>query len=108
VWKRNFWVTFQDDPVGLALLEFCNEDQILWASDYPHPDSTFPDSQRIVAEQMAHITPLQRRKILRDNPIALYGLEDRAAATVARSGSGRPRSRIGEGERETWRSGTVC
>ncbi|MGH9920482.1 MAG: amidohydrolase family protein, partial [Nitrososphaerales archaeon] len=34
-WKRNFWVTFQDDPVGLAQLEFCNEDHILWASDYP-------------------------------------------------------------------------
>jgi predicted TIM-barrel fold metal-dependent hydrolase len=81
-WKRNFWVTFQDDPVGLALLDFCNEDHILWASDYPHPDSTFPDSQGIVAQQMANITPEQRRKILRDNPIALYGLEDRSATSA--------------------------
>lgn len=83
VWKRNFWVTFQDDPVGLALLKFCNEDHILWASDYPHPDSTFPDSRRIVAEQMAELTPLQRRKILRDNAIALYGLEDLAQQAEA-------------------------
>ena len=75
-------MTFQDDPVGLALLDFCNEDHILWASDYPHPDSTFPDSQRIVAEQMAHITPAQQRKILRENPIALYGLEDRTRQPV--------------------------
>ncbi|MDE3076522.1 MAG: amidohydrolase [Chloroflexota bacterium] len=77
IWKRNFWVTFQDDPVGLALLPYCNEDHILWASDYPHPDSTFPDSRRTVEEQMAGITPAQRKKILRDNAIALYGLEDR-------------------------------
>lgn len=88
IWKRNFWVTFQDDPVGLALLKFCNEDHILWASDYPHPDSTFPDSRQIVEEQMADITPAQRRKILRDNAIALYGLEGRLteagqAGTVA-------------------------
>ncbi|HLF79500.1 MAG TPA: amidohydrolase family protein [Dehalococcoidia bacterium] len=76
IWKRNFWVTFQDDPVGLALLKFCNEDQILWASDYPHPDSTFPDSVAIVLDQMKDITPVQQRKILRDNAIALYGLED--------------------------------
>jgi predicted TIM-barrel fold metal-dependent hydrolase len=79
LWKRNFWVTFQDDPVGLAQLKFCNEDHILWASDYPHPDSTFPDSRAIVEEQMADITAAQRRKILRDNAIALYGLEDTLA-----------------------------
>lgn len=75
VWKRNFWVTFQDDPVGLAQLEFCNENHILWASDYPHPDSTFPDSEKITGEQMARLTPEQRRKILRDNAVALYGLK---------------------------------
>jgi predicted TIM-barrel fold metal-dependent hydrolase len=83
IWKRNFWVTFQDDPVGLALLKFCNEDHILWASDYPHPDSTFPDSVRIVEEQMAEITPVQQRKILRDNAAALYGL--RTAGEVAQA-----------------------
>lgn len=75
VFKRNFWVTFQDDPVGLAQLEFCNEDQILWASDYPHPDSTFPDSRRIAEEQMERLTEGQRRKILRENAIRLYGLQ---------------------------------
>ena len=75
VWKRNFWVTFQDDPVGLAQLEFCNEDHILWASDYPHPDSTFPDSRRIAEEQMAALTAEQREKILRTNAMRLYGLE---------------------------------
>ena len=75
VWRRNFWVTFQDDPVGLAQLEFCNEDHILWASDYPHPDSTFPDSRRIVEEQMASLTNEQREKILRTNAQRLYGLD---------------------------------
>jgi len=82
IWKRNFWVTFQDDPVGLAQLKFCNEDHILWASDYPHPDSTFPDSRRIVEEQMADLTPVQRKKILRDNALTLYGLHDRTLAAM--------------------------
>ncbi len=76
IWKRNIWVTFQDDPVGLAQLEFCNEDHLLWASDYPHPDSTFPDSRAVAASQMSRLTPGQRRKILRDNARALYGLPD--------------------------------
>ncbi len=76
IWKRNIWVTFQDDPVGLAQLEFCNEDHLLWASDYPHPDSTFPDSRAVAESQMSRLTPDQRRKILRDNARALYGLPD--------------------------------
>jgi len=74
IWKRNFWVTFQDDPVGLAQLEFCNEDHILWAADYPHPDSTFPDSREIEESQMAKLSSEQRPKILRTNAIDLYGL----------------------------------
>lgn len=75
VWKRNFWVTFQDDPVGLALLDFCNEDHILWASDYPHPDSTFPESRQVAAEQLGGVTAERQRKILRENAVSLYGLE---------------------------------
>lgn len=76
VWRRSFWVAFQDDPVGLAQIEYCNEDHLLWAADYPHPDSTFPDSRKIAEEQTARLTDAQRRKVLRDNAIALYGLTD--------------------------------
>jgi predicted TIM-barrel fold metal-dependent hydrolase len=43
-------------------------------SDYPHPDSTWPHSQEVVARETAHLSPEAKRKILHDNAAALYGI----------------------------------
>jgi predicted TIM-barrel fold metal-dependent hydrolase len=72
--QRQVWATFQDDPVGLANVDFIGEDRVMWASDYPHPDSTWPHSQAVIAGQMADLSEAARRKITRDNARALYGL----------------------------------
>jgi predicted TIM-barrel fold metal-dependent hydrolase len=74
VFRRQVYVTFQDDEVGLELLRFFGDENVLWASDYPHPDSTWPDSRAIVARQMQDLAPETRRRILRDNAVRLYGL----------------------------------
>jgi predicted TIM-barrel fold metal-dependent hydrolase len=50
------------------------EDNIMWASDYPHPDSLWPDSHRVVDENLAGFSPAVRRKIVCDNAARLYGL----------------------------------
>ena len=42
---RNVWFTFQDDPVGVQHLDMIGTHQVMWGSDYPHGDSTWPDSQ---------------------------------------------------------------
>jgi hypothetical protein len=49
--KRQGFVTFQRDPVGLANIERTGARCLLWGSDHPHPEATFPHSQRVVAEQ---------------------------------------------------------
>jgi predicted TIM-barrel fold metal-dependent hydrolase len=74
VFKRQVWATYQADLVGLHLVEFFGEGHMMWASDYPHPDSTWPNSQQIVEKETAHLDPDVKRKILRDNAAALYGL----------------------------------
>src|SRR4249920_2905337 len=58
----------------LSLLPFYGEGHLLWASDYPHPDSTWPNSRRIVDKQMGDLSPAVRRQLTRDNAAALYGL----------------------------------
>jgi uncharacterized protein len=75
LFKRQIFVTFQDDPVAMALLPFFNIDHVLWASDYPHPDSTWPNSQKVIEQQMKSLSPEIRRKLTRDNAVKLYGLE---------------------------------
>jgi predicted TIM-barrel fold metal-dependent hydrolase len=74
VFRRQVWATYQQDRVGLDLVDFFGEGHMMWASDYPHPDSTWPNSQAIVERETEHLEPELKKKILRDNAAALYGL----------------------------------
>jgi predicted TIM-barrel fold metal-dependent hydrolase len=74
VFKRQVWATYQSDLVGLHLVDFFGKGHMMWASDYPHHDSTWPFSQEIVDRETAHLTPEVKAAVLRDNAAALYGL----------------------------------
>jgi predicted TIM-barrel fold metal-dependent hydrolase len=74
LFRRQVWASFQVDPVALSLLEFYGEGRLLWASDYPHPDGTWPRSREAIDAQMARLAPQVRRQLTRDNAAALYGL----------------------------------
>jgi predicted TIM-barrel fold metal-dependent hydrolase len=72
LFRRQVWVSFQDDQVAMSLLPFYGDGHLLWASDYPHPDSTWPNSRRIVEKQMGGLSPGLRKQLTRDNAAALY------------------------------------
>jgi predicted TIM-barrel fold metal-dependent hydrolase len=74
IFRDQVWVTFQDDQIGLDILDHFGEDKVMWACDYPHPDSTFPDSVEVVERLTAGLSPDARRRLLRDNAAALYGI----------------------------------
>jgi predicted TIM-barrel fold metal-dependent hydrolase len=75
VFKRQIYATFQEDHVAMALLRFYGEGHVLWASDYPHPDSIWPNSRAAIDRQMEHLTAEMRKKLTHDNAAILYGLE---------------------------------
>jgi uncharacterized protein len=52
-----------------------NHERLMWASDHPHSDATWPHSQAVVAEQTKHLTPEVRDDILWKNCARLYKLE---------------------------------
>lgn len=74
LFKRQIYATFQDDHVAMALIPFFGEGHLLWASDYPHPDSVWPNSRQAIERQMRHLSPELRRKLTHDNAAALLGL----------------------------------
>jgi predicted TIM-barrel fold metal-dependent hydrolase len=74
VFKRQVWATYQTDLVGLHLIEFFGDGHIMWGSDYPHPDSTWPFSREIIDKDSAHLTPEMKKKVIHDNAAALYGV----------------------------------
>jgi len=72
---QNVWLTFQDDWTAIHAKDHLNVERIMWANDFPHSDSTWPLSKELVAKHMAELTPDERRKILRDNCVELFGLD---------------------------------
>jgi predicted TIM-barrel fold metal-dependent hydrolase len=72
--RRNVWATFQDDPLGPATWKFFGESNYMWASDFPHADSTFPDSLKVIDENFAGVPPEITRRIVFENANRLYGL----------------------------------
>jgi uncharacterized protein len=62
--------------VGLHLIQFFGEGHVMWGSDYPHPDSTWPFSKEIIEKDSAHLPEEMRQKVYRENAAALYGLRN--------------------------------
>ena len=79
LFKRQIYSTFQQSPVTMRLLEFYG-DNLLWASDYPHPDSIWPDSKPTIERTMGHLPPETIKKLTHDNAAKLYGLFEYAPA----------------------------
>ena len=74
IFKNQVWATYQQDFVGLNLIQFFGEGHMMWASDYPHPDSTWPNSVAILDKEMATIDAAMRQKITHDNAKEFYKL----------------------------------
>ncbi len=72
--REHVYVTFQDDWVAFQTAHLMNHERLLWASDHPHSDSTFPSSQQVLAEQTDHLSAQIRDDIIWRNCAALYGL----------------------------------
>jgi predicted TIM-barrel fold metal-dependent hydrolase len=73
--RRNVYMTFQDDWVAFKVCGLMNVDRLMWANDFPHSDSTWPHSQGIIAKHTEELAEHQRRRILGDNCVSLYGLD---------------------------------
>lgn len=72
--RNNVYLTFQDDAIALQLRDYFNKERMLWASDFPHLDSTYPWSQSLLAEQTAGMTKPELEMLLHDNVAGLYQL----------------------------------
>ena len=72
-WRRQCHATYQSDPVGVRLIDLLGEDNVMWGSDFPHPDGVWPDSQDVIARELGDVPDATRRKIIRENAARLYG-----------------------------------
>ena len=71
--RRQVHATFQEDVVGLHNVSITGPDCLLWGSDYPHEEGTYPDSRETVERMVKDLDDDVARKIFRENGAALFG-----------------------------------
>jgi predicted TIM-barrel fold metal-dependent hydrolase len=74
LFRRQVYVTFEEDRIGVGLIPHIGADNVMWASDYPHPDSTFPHSRRAIEETFRDLDPAVTAKIVAETCGRLYRL----------------------------------
>jgi predicted TIM-barrel fold metal-dependent hydrolase len=77
---ENVSFTFQDDWTAFRVVDQMNHHKLLWASDHPHSDATWPDSQALLAEHTSGMPTDVRDDIVWRNCARLYGMEAEIAA----------------------------
>jgi predicted TIM-barrel fold metal-dependent hydrolase len=65
---------FIDDPLGVELRQAIGVSQLMWESDYPHPDSLYPLSRTNATKVMAEVPDAEVEKIMRDNAKRVFNL----------------------------------
>lgn len=72
VLKRNFyWCTF-DDPSTIDTRHAVGVDHLMLEVDYPHGDSTWPDTQDVIAQAWSHIPDDEIRLMTHQNAARVY------------------------------------
>ena len=72
---RNVFVSFQEDALGIRLRDMIGVDSILWGSDYPHPEGTWPRSREILEEILSDCTEEEKTKIAGGNAARVYRID---------------------------------
>jgi predicted TIM-barrel fold metal-dependent hydrolase len=73
-WYRQGHATFIVDIAGIAERHRAGLRNIMWSTDYPHSDSTWPKSREALAQHFEGVPADERQLVAGGNAAALYGL----------------------------------
>ena len=71
-WYRQCHATYQSDKVGTRLLDLLGIENVMWGSDFPHPDGVWPDSQDYIEAELGHLPEATRHRVVCANAVELY------------------------------------
>lgn len=79
LFRQSLYANFISDRQGVEQRHAIGIDNIMLGTDYPHTDSSWPDTQNIIKEQMGDIADEDRAKICALNAVKLFGLDHQPA-----------------------------
>jgi hypothetical protein len=71
--RRQGHVTFGNDASGVVNRGFTGVEPLLWASDYPHPEGTWPHTRATLDRIFADVGADEKAAIVGGTAAALYG-----------------------------------
>ena len=72
-WHQNLFAEFMEDEAGIKMLSEIGVDNLLWGNDFPHAESTWPQSVEFLERIFTGASEEARRKITRDNAAKMFG-----------------------------------
>ena len=71
---QNIYCSYISDKVGVALRDFPGGKNIMWSSDYPHSETTFPHSHAVIEDHFKGVPDADKAWILSGCAEKFFGL----------------------------------
>ena len=70
---RNIFLTFIDEALGLhRMRDVIGVENLLWSTDFPHPVTSWPNSQKVIESQFSGVPADERELILSGNAARVW------------------------------------
>lgn len=73
-WEKNIYGSFIHDRAGILNRDMLGAGNIMWSSDYPHSETTFPNSQEVIDRLFEGVPEAEKAMILGGRAKALYNI----------------------------------
>jgi predicted TIM-barrel fold metal-dependent hydrolase len=73
--SKQVFGTFFRDTVAGHNFEWWGQDNCMWSNDYPHGNSTWPESRKYIDRDLGHLPPAIRKKLVYTNVRNLYDID---------------------------------
>ena len=83
LFKDHVFGTFIEDHAGLRLLDLIGEDNVMLECDYPHSDSTWPDTINLARKWLGDLSEEVQHKITVGNASRVYDFTAADPASIA-------------------------
>jgi predicted TIM-barrel fold metal-dependent hydrolase len=65
--RRHILWGFQRDPAGVELRHWLGVENLIWGSDFPHQESEYPDSLKVIEQNFKGVPEEEKRRMVCDN-----------------------------------------
>ena len=73
--RRQVHATFQNDPVAIHNIPLTGSTPLLWGNDFPHPESTYPNSNKVLDALLDGVDDADAVAVTSGNAARLFGFD---------------------------------